>query len=303
VGIGVLIFILIFVFVFWNMGRARNSSSDSFDLALFSLLFAFLMSRGLAIINNYEYYFNGAGSIINVFDKNYLYSGIFLGLLISTYILFKWGNKEKDFYAFQEKVVVSYSFAIIPLLLVALFAGKMLGLVVQGDLALDYTNGLSRMPLNLFRITYNVLFLAIWIVIGRQTKRRGLFGLIFIMIFGGIEFMLRFFSNGYNPSVTNTMDISQLSELIAMMIGLLLLLNYYNFKIFNLQSKHENRPKLTRQHFSNEQGIRGQHIDFTQKDRFSLSYNSIQDSVNDNELNIKEKFRIWWNTFKRRFKK
>ncbi len=300
--LGILIFVILFLFTFWILTEKRGKSIDSFDISWISLFFGFIISRIFAVFNNFEFYFQGGGSIINIFDKNFLYVGLFAGILFASFLIFKKTNKEKDLYKYLEKVVISYIVAVIPLLILVLLAGKMQGLIVSGNLALTYEDGVTRMPLNIFRVSYNFLFLLIWSVVGRQAKSKGSWGLIYLLIFGGIEFILRFFSNGYNQKILGLIDLSQLGFLIIALIGVLLLLSYYNLRVFNIQSKPEISQEVIRRKFNERQVVRGNQTN-SQKERFSLSYSNIQDNVNNSELNMQEKLRIWWNTFKRRFKR
>lgn len=299
--IGVFAFVLIYIFSYWMLSKAKMKPVQIFDTVFIALFMALVVARFLSVMFHFDDYADNLWGVFNLFDKNFFYIGIFLGLLVSVFLVFQNTNKEKDFYAFIEKTVISYAFAIIPLLLLVFLTGRMNGIAVNGGIAIDM-GGVLRMPVNLFRIGFNVLFIILWFILRGVYNKKGIMSALYILLFGLLEFILRIFSSGYSAYLLNIIDLQQLAAIVIFIIGGISMFDATQLKTsVNLSRKRsdDNESLLRRQDFNSQRVYSAQ----TPKERFSLTYANIQDSKVNGNLSPSERLRVFQNTIKRKIKK
>lgn len=295
--IGVLLFVAIFLFCYWFQSKEKSSTLGFFDAAFLVLISGFIFSRIIGILDSLQVYLAELPLLFAFGDKQFAYTGVFLGLIMGVIIIFNLTAKEKDFHVFIEKVVISYVFAIIPLIILSFLDGEMLGVKIQNGFSIAYSDGTMRMPINIFRVAYNLLFILVWALMGRKATQKGLFGYMYLILFGAVEFALRFFSEGFSPLIFNNFDFQQFASLISAITGIILLMNYYNIRIFKLAPKKEEEQLLIRKKFDFDYN---RNASRTTKDRFTMSYSSVKESTETGEMSPQEKMRMLANTFKRR---
>lgn len=290
VMLAIISFIIIFTFSYWLQSRKKMKPIEIFDVVFISLSSAFIISRLLSVLINLNTYAGNIWQVFNFLDKNFIYLGVFLGLIISILIIYKNSSKEKGIITFLTKIIVSYSMAMVPLLLALMYSGKMIGIEVE--------NG-GTMPLNGIRVGYNVLFIIIWTIFHKSFKGKGLLAFLYIIVFTIIEFVLRFFSVGYSPYILNIVDLQQLVTIIVFIIGLLIFVtsnkvdatgDYYK-NDFMQQPQRKKREEFV---YSNNDMLQ------TPRERFSLSYSKMQ---KHSDTDAQNRLLSLQNKVKRRLKK
>ncbi len=291
VVLGILVYILVFSFSYWYQSKRDMKPIEIFDVVLGALFLSLFFARLFSVLLNFGYYAKNIWLVFDLFDKNFLYIGVFFGLIIGVLLISKKSKQKKGFSVFLSKMVTSYVFGVIPLLLLLFFAGKMLGMNLEEG---------GRMPVALFRIGYNILYLIIWFILRKVVKNEGLFAGLYIILFSIIEFILRIFTQGYSPYILNVIDLQQIFSAILFVIGLILFIGSLgggnlsrnrDVDTSNLV-KREKRQSFT---YSNNGLLQ------TTKERFSLSYSKMQPQNSD--LDSKEKIKILRNRMRRSFVK
>lgn len=301
VGIGVFLFIIIYTYTYWVLSRDKMRPVQIFDTVVVNLLISLLMARLLSVLFHFDSYADNFWQVFNVFDKNYFYIGIFLGQLLGTFLIFNYSNREKDFREFIAKVIISYIYAIIPLLVCILLSGKMLGIEVNGGFAIA-NDGIMRMPVNIFRIAYNLIFLTLFLIFkGRKESHHVLLSM-YVLVFALFEFILRFFSSGYSSYLFGAIDLQQFAATVIFIVGIIILFENSKTK----QSYSFNRSIKGREDIP----PRGQEFNYlrnnqtqTPQERFSLSYSKIQSTKTAGDLTPQERLRALQNTLKRKIMK
>lgn len=296
--IGIVLFAIIFCFCFWLLARKKIRSPLIFDIVFISSILSVISSRVLALINNIDWYLGNPGEILNFFDRRFLLSGLFLGIVLSSFLVYKFRNKELNFYTLLERLLLSYAVSSCFLTAGLFLGGKLLSTVNNTSISIDYEDGTRRLPMAVIIILYNLLFLGFWLMMRKAKFKQGIFAASYLMIYASIEFILRFFNNGYNPSIFGVFDLPQLVYLIILIVGILILGNAYNINLINLPDE-KNQPELVRRKF--EIGYGREPI--SSRDRFSLSYSDIENPGNGQKTTMTEKLRILNNTVKRKLRK
>lgn len=288
--IAIILFGLVFSFSYWYQSRFKMKPIAIFDVIVVGLVFSILISRILSVLIHLEYYALDVWQVFNIFDKGFIYIGVFFGLIVSTNIVYSNSKREKDYYQYLEKIIISYALAIIPLLLLVTLGGKMLGIELQDG---------ERMPVNLFRIGYNFLFIIIWLIVKKNNNYRGVIIPIYLMLFGLVEFILRMFSSGYSAYLFDVIDVQQFVAVIIFIIGLITLVTVNKP---NNANNYKDRDAFTAQKRSRRQEFSYSSAGMLQspRERFSLSYSKMQTS---RDVKAKERFKIMQENVKRRLKK
>jgi prolipoprotein diacylglyceryltransferase len=295
---GIVLFAISFCFCFWVLSRRKLRSVLSFDVVIITLLMILLISRILAVINNLDQYLADITGVLDLFDKNFLMSGLVLTIVISSLLLYRSKPKELNFYTLLERLLISFAGSSVFLYAGLFLGGKLLGTVNNGGLSFPYEDGTRRLPIAIFGMLYNLLFLGFWLLMRKAKFKQGIFPAIFLMGYASIEFISRFFSNGYNPAILGIFDLSQLIYLLLLVIGIMILGNAYNINVITMPEK-ETAQEPVRKKF--DIAYRSEPV--STRDRFSLSYSDIESSTNSEDLTLKERFRSLNNTVKRKFRK
>ena len=140
----IIIFFIVFLFVFWMQSKKDLKNSVLFDIAFVSFFSAIFVSRLLGMLNNlgeyknldwnflpvsieqeqFVFLKNNPWTFFNLNDGNFLYVGLFFGLILGVIILYLNSNQKKSIYLLFERLLIAYCVAGISILLGMLLQGR-----------------------------------------------------------------------------------------------------------------------------------------------------------------------------------
>lgn len=246
-----LIYVFIFVFFvayilsFWLFTRKDLKANTIFDIAFLNIISAVISSRLLGMLLNLETYLErGVGllplnetseglrllhqlpwSFFRFNDGNFSYIGIFLGLVIGMLIIYKNSNQKKTVFLLFDKLVLSYAFANLFLLIGLFIHGYAAGELTESILGIRYADGTVRYSIQLIQFSIITIFLVFsgltWRVFA---NKQGMLSIIFFLIFSVSELYLRTITANYQPSFYEMLDYHQLIAVVVFFVGLILLI-------------------------------------------------------------------------------
>src|SRR3990170_8304320 len=176
----IIIFFIAFLFVFWMQSKRDLKNSVLFDIAFVSFFSSIFVSRLLGMLNKlgeykdlkwnflpvsidqeqFVFFKDNPWTFFNLNDGNFLYVGLFFGLILGVIILYLNSNQKKSIYLLFERLLIAYCVAGISILLGMLLQGINIGVVVtEGILKIIYPDGVGRYPLQLLEIIFLIIFL------------------------------------------------------------------------------------------------------------------------------------------------
>lgn len=294
--IGFIIFCLIFLFSVYKIFKDDLDSYTRFDLGFKTLFGILIVSRVLAVINNLGLYESDWSSVFNLLDGKFLYSGLVLGIIVIVVFFNAKINKKLGYLYTLDRLLISYIFSIIFLILGMALDGRIMGIVNYGGFGLNYADGLTRFPVAFIQIAYNIFCLIPFMLLARLKEKRGLVSGIYLIVFSAIEFILRYFSANYEPAFFNLFDLYQIISLIIIVICIFFIISLNKTtKKESLNSNAKSDGTIQRAQFDIDEYKRRK---LTAKEMFSMSYSSIGRD-NKELLPTKERVSSWYKAMKR----
>jgi phosphatidylglycerol:prolipoprotein diacylglycerol transferase len=292
---GVLIGISMLVYLFsgWIYLRKEIEPNKIFDILFLGIISYLFFARLVGVLENFQYYINEPIQIFDLRDSNFSFVGLFIGFIISIILFNKRLIKQhQNKRSILEHIFLIFMLASIPFLIGTFISGRMPGIEVKSDIGVMFDDGIRRLPIGLFRLLFFILSIIIFQII-RKDKNMRLTNLIagFFMGFAAFEVVINTFTKDYSPSIFGLMSSEQLIAIGVFILGTVILLGKKFSKI--AYDEQDSKGRKTREELLSSNNP----IDY------SYSFKDMNYSINQNELSIKEKFRIFSNTIKRRLKK
>ncbi|MFQ5492599.1 MAG: prolipoprotein diacylglyceryl transferase family protein [Candidatus Dojkabacteria bacterium] len=243
--IGALFFAFVYVVVFWITSRKELKSNTIFDIAFLTLLASLISGRLLAVLSHLNDYLDAGfnlfpihesesgillfsqlpWSFLNFTDGHFEFIGVFMGIIIGLLVIYQNSNQRKSVFQLFDRIIVAYVIAGFVLFAGMMISGTDLGIEVIGGPGLDLGDGLTRHPVNLYRMMVHVIFLAAILIFKLgKTKKNGLVTSLFLIIFGASEFIVRGLMQEYSPLVVGSLDYHQIIAVMVALIGVLFLI-------------------------------------------------------------------------------
>jgi len=252
VFVGALLFILVYLFMFWTLSRKDLKNNSIFDIAFITLFTGLLGARLLGMISKGASYLEKGWSFlpltdsedktrIELFrslpwsffrfnDSNFVFVGLFLGIVIGLLIIYQNSNQKKGIFILFDRIVVTYAFAVLFLLAAIQYAGISRGIAVENFLLVDRE---GRYALQLIRIIVIAVFLLVYVFSRKKLFRKeGSATVIFMLIYGVSEFILRGLAEGYAASILGRVDYYQ-----AIVLAILTAAVFFALPLFEIRIK------------------------------------------------------------------
>ena len=293
----IIIFFIVFLFVFWMQSKRDLKNSVLFDIAFVSFFSSIFVSRLLGMLNNlgeyknldwnflpvsieqeqFVFLKNNPWTFFNLNDGNFLYVGLFFGLILGVIILYLNSNQKKSIYLLFERLLIAYCVAGISILLGMLLQGINIGVVVtEGILKIIYPDGVGRYPLQLLEIIFLIIFLVYRFGRNKIFKRTELspraIVLQFFVFFGLSEFLVQPYSEKYTKDFLNTIDLTQLIALSIIFVGVVLALSNFwaqkrsqQIKLQGGQHITSGRTRLLNRNYGNIEAVNKYNLSYTKR--------------------------------------
>ncbi len=294
--LGFFLFLFVFIFSVYKIFKNELDPSSRFDLGFKTLFGSLLVARILAVLNNLGHYSSNWSEVFNVFDGKFLYSGLVLGIIILVIFFNSKLNKRLGYLFILDRLLISYIIAVIWLILGMVLDGHILGVVNYGSFSFTYSDGLTRFPVGLLQIAYNVFAFILFIFLVRLKEKRGLISSIYLVLFASIEFVLRYFSANYEPIFFNLLDLYQIISLIIIVMSIFMIMSINKSgKIENNLENDRIDTNTDRAQFDINEFKRRK---ISAKEMFSMSYSSIGKDSKE-FLPTKERVSRWYKKIKK----
>jgi phosphatidylglycerol:prolipoprotein diacylglycerol transferase len=271
--IGVVLFSLVFLITLYIKLSKSIEIFEGFDFAFRTLIVMVITSRLLAIINNPNYYLSDLSQIINFQDGRFFYPGMLLGLIISVFFMSASLAKRIGYMNLLDATVKAYAYSALFLLFGYFLSARSLGIEFEGALGISYLDGIIRFPSPLIQVLYTLVAAVILLVLPKNKTKSGIVAAIFIMLFSTVEFILRFFANGYDPIILGFIDLYQFIYLILLTFSILIFIRVNQIQRIDERSQDfEVSTGLGRTKFDIS-GFKKERV--SAKEIFSLSYGSV----------------------------
>ncbi len=258
--VAALIFVMVFLLIFWLASHKQLKTNSIFDIAFITLGCGLIGSRLLGMLAHLSNYLeqgwsvlpltdSADGSRIDLFrklpwaffrfnDTNFVFIGIFVGIVIGLLLLYQNSNQKKTIYILFDRVIMAYAVSAIVLIAGIQIAGAGLGALTDNGLFLLVTEQGTRFALEPYRISVLVLFLVLYQGLRNSLfKQEGMVTIVFLFIYGASEFYLRTLADVYHPDILASLDYYQIISLTFMMAGVIFLLPKFNIKLPQLNRK------------------------------------------------------------------
>jgi len=293
------LYLLVYVFVFWLQSRRDLKNNSIFDIAFITFLVSILVSRLLGMLSHLDeyralgwnflpvgieqeqfvFFKNNPWTFFGIGDGNFLYIGLFFGVVLGVIILYLNSNQKKSVYLLFERLVITYCCAAVFILLGQYLGGIDLGATSENSLSVVYPDGTHRYPLQLFQIGVLLLFLIFEfghkriLHTGQSSSRIRVFW--FFVYFGMSEFLLRPLYNEYVQDFLETIDLTQLISLVILVLGLLLVFTRFLSQKkkskegkFAYPTSRIERTRLLNRNYANIDSVRKYNLSYsTNKER------------------------------------
>lgn len=289
--VGISLFVIIYLVVFYTSLYKKYDPYSIFDHVFKTLIIAVIISRSLAIVNNLDRYVNDPLSIFLLTDQMFFYPGILLGVITSSMFFSNKMAGKIGYMYLLDLTLRAYVISSVFLLLGFSLNGRISGVTYEGPIALMYQDGIKRFPYGFIQVIYNLISIFILFLLSRSSLKHGIPTAVYIIIFSGIEFILRFFSSEFIPVLLGVIDLYQFIYLVLLVFSILIFLRINQVQNINFTDNSEDIP-LERIRISRSEKV-------SAKDVFSLSYNSIE-SKNESTLTAGEKLKNWYRGMKRK---
>src|SRR3989344_4722943 len=293
----IIIFFITYLFVFWVQSKKDLKNNALFDIAFVSFFSSIFVSRLLGMLNKlgeykdlkwnflpvsieqeqFVFLKNNPWTFFNLNDGNFLYVGLFFGLILGVIILYLNSNQKKSIYLLFERLLIAYCIAAITVLLGMFLQGINVGAeVTEGILKITYSDGISRYPLQLLEILFLIVFLIYRFGQNRIFKRaelspRGMV-LQFFVLFGLSEFLFQPYSEKYTKDFLNAIDLTQLISLSIILVGVVLALSNFwaqkrsqQIKLQEGQRTTLARTKLLNRNYGNIEAVNKYNLSYTKR--------------------------------------
>jgi prolipoprotein diacylglyceryltransferase len=264
--VAALIFVFVFLLIFWLTSHKELKTNSIFDIAFITLGCGLIGSRLLGMFAHLSSYLDQGwsvlpltdsadGSRIDLFrklpwaffrfnDTNFVFIGIFVGIVIGLLLLYQNSNQKKTIYILFDRIILAYAVSALILIAGIQIAGAGLGALTTNGIFLLVTEQGTRFALEPYRISVLVVFLISYQVLRKSLfKQDGMLTILFLFVYGGSEFYLRTLADVYQPDIFAGLDYYQVISLAFMVAGIIFLLPKFNVKIsfFSRKKKEKNQ--------------------------------------------------------------
>ena len=173
----------------------------------------------------------------------------------------------------------AYAYSAVWLLLGFFLSARSLGVQFEGAIGVKYLDGGLRFPSSLIQAIYTLVGIIILTVWPNIKTKSGITAAIFVMLYSALEFILRFFSNGYDPVILGFIDLYQFFYLIFLTFSILIFIRINQILKLDAQEQFmENDLTSVRAKFD-VSGFKKERV--SAKELFSLSYGSAINNKQD----------------------
>ncbi|HOY46096.1 MAG TPA: prolipoprotein diacylglyceryl transferase [Candidatus Dojkabacteria bacterium] len=277
--ISVVLFVIIFVSSIYQSLIKRVETFEIFDFGFKTILIMVLIARLLAVINNPNYYLADLSQILNFQDGKFFYPGLILGLILSVFFMSSSLAKKVGYMKLLDIAIRAYAYSAVWLLLGFFLSARSLGVQFEGAIGVKYLDGGLRFPSSLIQAIYTLVGIIILTVWPNIKTKSGITAAIFVMLYSALEFILRFFSNGYDPVILGFIDLYQFFYLIFLTFSILIFIRINQILKLDAQEQFmENDLTSVRAKFD-VSGFKKERV--SAKELFSLSYGSAINNKQD----------------------
>jgi hypothetical protein len=277
--ISVVLFVIIFVSSIYQSLIKRVETFEIFDFGFKTILIMVLIARLLAVINNPNYYLADLSQILNFQDGKFFYPGLILGLILSVFFMSSSLAKKVGYMKLLDIAIRAYAYSVVWLLLGFFLSARSLGVQFEGAIGVRYLDGGLRFPSSLIQAIYTLVGIIILTVWPNIKTKSGITAAIFVMLYSALEFILRFFSNGYDPVILGFIDLYQFFYLIFLTFSILIFIRINQILKLDAQEQFmENDLTSVRAKFD-VSGFKKERV--SAKELFSLSYGSAINNKQD----------------------
>ena len=277
--ISVVLFVIIFVSSIYQSLIKRVETFEIFDFGFKTILIMVLIARLFAVINNPNFYLTDLSQILNFQDGKFFYPGLILGLILSVFFMSSSLAKKVGYMKLLDIAIRAYAYSAVWLLLGFFLSARSLGVQFEGAIGVKYLDGGLRFPSSLIQAIYTLVGIIILTVWPNIKTKSGITAAIFVMLYSALEFILRFFSNGYDPIILGFIDLYQLFYLIFLTFSILIFIRINQILKLDAQEQFmENDLTSVRAKFD-VSGFKKERV--SAKELFSLSYGSAINNKQD----------------------
>lgn len=277
--ISVVLFVIIFVSSIYQSLIKRVETFEIFDFGFKTILIMVLIARLFAVINNPNFYLTDLSQILNFQDGKFFYPGLILGLILSVFFMSSSLAKKVGYMKLLDIAIRAYAYSAVWLLLGFFLSARSLGVQFEGAIGVKYLDGGLRFPSSLIQAIYTLVGIIILTVWPNIKTKSGITAAIFVMLYSALEFILRFFSNGYDPVILGFIDLYQFFYLIFLTFSILIFIRINQILKLDAQEQFmENDLTSVRAKFD-VSGFKKERV--SAKELFSLSYGSAINNKQD----------------------
>lgn len=271
--ISIIFFVLVFVASIYQGLRKSSETLDVFDFGFKTLLIMLLTARVLAVVNNPNLYLADPSQMLNLQDGRFFYPGLILGLILSVFFMSSSLAKKVGYMNLLDIAIKAYAYSAVWLLLGFFLSARSLGVEFEGSIGVKYLDGTVRFPNSLIQSLYTLVSIIILSAWPNLRQKSGITAAIFVMLYAALEFILRFFSNAYDPVILGFIDLYQFCYLVFLTFSILIFIRINQIQKLDAQGElgeadlTHGRTKFDISGFKKER--------VSAKELFSLSYGSV----------------------------
>jgi|GEM_PF-3132755 len=276
--ISALFFVLVFVASVYQSLTKKVEPFEIFDFGFKTILIMLLTARVFAVINNPNFYLADPSQILNLQDGKSFYPGLILGVILSVFFMSSSLAKNVGYMNLLDLAIKAYAYSAVWLLLGFFLSARTLGVEFEGSIGVAYIDGSVRFPSSMIQALYTIVGIVILSAWPNIKAKSGITAAIFIMLFSTLEFILRFFSNGYDPVILGFIDLYQFFYLIFVSFSILIFIRINQIQKLDTQNITGEGELASGRAKFDISGFKKDKV--SAKELFSLSYGSV---INNNQ--------------------
>lgn len=225
-------FLMVAGLLYWRIFKKETDLvwDDVFDFILFVFSGSILGGRiGYVIFYNFSYFFSNPLSIIMPFSENGDFVGIYgmsyhggvLGFVLTGYFFSQ--KRKINFWKMMDFVLPAVPAGYFFGRLGNFLNGELYGRITDGKWGMNFGDGLSRHPSQLYEAFFEglILFLFLWLVRNNFSKKAGMISGLYVFSYGIIRFILEFWRepDEHLGFIFSFLTMGQILSLIMIAIG------------------------------------------------------------------------------------
>ncbi|HEC63869.1 MAG TPA: hypothetical protein ENI23_01090 [bacterium] len=272
---------LVFLFTFWFLQRKEGSKDAvTFDVAAWGLFMGVLLSRLIGFffnltsysdlfwsfnflrddLGNIDLFGSLPWAVFRIWDGNIYLPIIGFGLIIGVWLHARSRTDTTSIRKTIDNSVIALVISQIILVFGAFITDFYLGASKVGLISIIHTSdGLERIPIHVFEIIAMIVILVIGFRV--KDKKKGLATGVYLSVFGATQFVLRYFTEGYDP-IFLSLDFGHLIALLMILLSL----------IFALSALQEEKEGELKRIYLSDSKDGNRSIENEDRKKYSVSY-------------------------------